>query len=80
MKQRTVGMYEAKTSFSQLIGRVVAGEEVVISRSGQPVAKIVRFTPLSEPRRPGLLAGQVVVKPGFDEPPPGLRDSFRDGG
>ena len=78
MEQRIVGMYEAKTTFSQLIGRVVAGEEVVISRSGRPVAKIVGFTPLSAPRKPGLLAGRIVVKPGFDEPPPPFEEAFRD--
>ena len=73
MKPRVVGMYEAKTTLSQLVERVVAGEEVVISRSGRPVAKLVGFTPLSEPRTPGLLAGRIVLKPAFDEPAP-VRD------
>ena len=38
----TVNMHEAKTRLSQLVSKVEAGEEVVISRDGKPVAKLVR--------------------------------------
>lgn len=34
----TVGAYEAKTRFSQLIERVIQGERIVITRHGTPVA------------------------------------------
>ncbi len=34
----TVGAYEAKTHFSQLLERVEAGEQIVISKHGVPVA------------------------------------------
>ena len=37
----TVGAYEAKTHFSELLGRVEAGEEVTITRHGAPVARLV---------------------------------------
>ncbi len=36
-----VGVHEAKTHLSQLLRRVAGGEEVVITRSGRPVAKLV---------------------------------------
>jgi prevent-host-death family protein len=36
-----VNIHEAKTHFSKLLRRVAAGEEIVISRAGKPVAKIV---------------------------------------
>ena len=39
--QNFVGAFEAKTHFSQLIERVVHGEEIFITRHGKPVAKIV---------------------------------------
>lgn len=42
-----VGMHEAKTRLSQLVDQVERGvrEEVVISRNGRPVAKLVPFEP-----------------------------------
>ena len=38
----TVGAFEAKTHLSSLLDRVAAGEEVVITRHGKPVARLVR--------------------------------------
>jgi prevent-host-death family protein len=37
----TVGAYEAKTRFSQLLERVAGGEEITITRHGNPVARLV---------------------------------------
>ncbi|HWM54269.1 MAG TPA: type II toxin-antitoxin system prevent-host-death family antitoxin [Solirubrobacterales bacterium] len=36
-----VNMHEAKTHLSKLVERVEGGEEIVISRSGTPAAKLV---------------------------------------
>jgi len=63
-----VSVYDAKAQLSKLLGRVEAGEEIVISRHGRPVARLV---PLAE-RRPGRLAGAwkdrgIVVPDDFDE-------------
>ena len=40
----TVGAFEAKTHLSSLLDRVEAGEEVVITRHGKPVARLVAET------------------------------------
>jgi len=37
----TVGAFEAKTHLSTLLDRVAAGEEVVITRHGGPVARLI---------------------------------------
>ena len=37
----SVGAYEAKTRFSDLLRRVEAGEELTITRHGAPVARMV---------------------------------------
>lgn len=37
----TVAAFEAKTHFSALLDRVERGEEIVITRHGKPVAKLV---------------------------------------
>jgi len=36
---KTVTIHVAKTTLSQLIARVEAGEEIIIARDKQPVAK-----------------------------------------
>jgi prevent-host-death family protein len=62
-----VGVYEAKTTFSRLLERVAAGEEVVITRRGEEVARLVppagRRT-----RRLGLDRGLLTVPDDFDSP------------
>jgi antitoxin (DNA-binding transcriptional repressor) of toxin-antitoxin stability system/antitoxin component of MazEF toxin-antitoxin module len=61
---------------SRLLDRALAGEEVVVTRSGRPVAKLVPLP--REPRRPGRLAGKLVIAPDFDAPlPEGLAAAFR---
>lgn len=62
-------MHEAKTHLSRLLQRVEAGEEVLIARSGQPVARLVPFDK-SLPREPGRLKGQVRIAADFDAPLP----------
>ena len=45
----TVNLARAKAHLSELLDRVEAGEEVVITRHGRPVAHI---SPVARPRRP----------------------------
>lgn len=40
-KSTTVGSFEAKTHLAALIDRAAAGEEVIITRRGKPVARLV---------------------------------------
>ena len=66
----TVNVHEAKTQLSRLLQAVEAGEEVVIARAGQPVARLVGLEPVVPRRRFGMLAGQYTVPPDFDAPLP----------
>ena len=40
-----IGIYDAKSKLSELIDKVRAGKEVVITRHGEPVAKLVPMSP-----------------------------------
>jgi len=64
-----VNVHEAKTRLSRLLARAEAGEEIVIARSGTPVA---RLAPLRKPvkRRFGSMAGQIQIGDAFLEPLP----------
>jgi prevent-host-death family protein len=54
-------IYEAKTNLSKLIAQVEAGDEVVLSRSGKPVARIIPWTePAQAARKLGALAGRIT--------------------
>lgn len=61
-------VHDAKTHLSRLLDRVAQGEEVIIAKSGRPVAKLVRIT--TEPRKPGRLKGRIHIAPDFDDPLP----------
>lgn len=43
----TIGLFEAKTHLSELIARVEAGDEIVITRHNKPVAKLVPIAEVS---------------------------------
>lgn len=75
-----INVYAAKTQLSRLIDKVNAGEEVVITRHGRPVARLV---PAEErkPRKLGLLKGKIWMSEGFDAPlPDDLLDLFEGKG
>ncbi len=73
-----VGMHEAKSQLSRLVELAEGGEEIIIQRSGRPVARLVAM----ERRRPvadafGLLRGQIELADDFDELPAGFAEHFR---
>ena len=64
---RTINVHEAKTHLSALLARVAAGERIVLSRHGKPIAQLVPLEPA--PRRQlGFLKGSV--DPTFFDPLP----------
>ena len=52
----SVGSYDAKTHFSELLAKVEMGEEITITRHGMPVARLVpvRRKHTSEERRAAI--------------------------
>lgn len=73
-----VGMHEAKSQLSRLVEMVERGEEVIIQRSGRPVARLVAVhhrRPVSEAF--GALRGQIRIADDFDELPPEFTEHFR---
>lgn len=62
-----VNVHHAKTHLSKLLQRVAAGEEIVIARGGEPIAKLV---PIRRSRRRvfGADRGLVRLSEEFDAP------------
>jgi prevent-host-death family protein len=61
-------IHEAKTQLSRIIERVEKGEQIVISRAGVPVAKVVPIPTRADRRGRGSLAGQIELADDWDSP------------
>ncbi len=57
---------EARAALPEVVRRVGAGEEVTITRHGQPVAVVVRPDALRARRADALLAGAASVREEID--------------
>lgn len=58
-----LNIYDAKTHLSRLVANVAAtGEEYIIARNGQPMAKIVPLTPAEKTPRIGFMKGKGKIK------------------
>ncbi|MER6192611.1 type II toxin-antitoxin system prevent-host-death family antitoxin [Streptomyces cyaneofuscatus] len=73
---RQYDVHEAQTHLSRILEQVAAGEEVVISKAGEPVAKVVPLGPKVRRTGRGSLAGRIHIADGFDELPDGIADAF----
>jgi prevent-host-death family protein len=72
-----VNIHEAKTHLSRLLERVAMGEEVIIAKAGEPVAKLVPITPSARKFKLGSAKGQFVVPDDFNDPlPKEIEDLF----
>lgn len=76
MAVETVNVYQAKTHLSALLDRVERGEEIVVARSGRPIARLVPLQARLEPRVPGVWRGRVRIGRDFDELPESIAAAF----
>ena len=61
-----VNIHQAKTHLSNLLERVAAGEEVIIGKSGQPIAKLVPVVVVKKPRKLGRDRGKLWMATDFE--------------
>jgi prevent-host-death family protein len=59
-------IHDAKTHLSQIIERVEHGEEIIISRAGRPVAKVIPLAGRVQRSGRGSLRGQLTLAPDWD--------------
>jgi prevent-host-death family protein len=65
-----VNIHEAKTHFSKLLMRVLNGEEIIIAKAGDPIAKIVSIKSKLKKRVPGSAKGKIFISDDFNDPLP----------
>ncbi|MFF3291755.1 type II toxin-antitoxin system Phd/YefM family antitoxin [Streptomyces sp. NPDC003023] len=64
---RQYNVHEAKTHFSKILEAVATGEEVIISKSGSPVAKVIPLASKVRRTARGSLTEPVVFRDDFDD-------------
>jgi len=74
----TVNMHEAKTNLSKLIMLLEKGEDIIIAKAGNPVARLTAY--VERPQRvPNRLKGRVRFKEDFDSSNDEIRMLFEGG-
>lgn len=67
----TISLQDLQRDPASLLDRVEAGERLVVSREGRPVAELRPLAPVVHGPRPfGLAAGAFTVPADFDAPLP----------
>lgn len=61
-------IHDAKTHLSRIIDRVEHGEEIIISRAGKPVAKVIPLTANIRRKSYGLMRGEIYFAEDWDSP------------
>lgn len=71
-----VNVHEAKSHLSKLLARVEQGEEIIIARSGEPIARLSR---VRKPRLrdfAGCMKGEIWLADDWDDPDPEIERLF----
>ncbi len=63
-----VNIAKAKATFSSLIERALEGEEIVITKHGEPVVMLVRAPGSQKKARLGTMAGTFKLPDDWDTP------------
>ncbi len=61
---KTYSIYETKAKLSEILRQVKAGQEIIVSERGHPIAKISSFSPKEgwEGRIEALITGGQIIK------------------
>lgn len=73
---QTVNVEEAKNQLQDLLALALAGNEIIITKDGKPLARLVPVNPQGKKRVAGLNRGALWVSEDFDE---SLPDDFWSG-
>jgi prevent-host-death family protein len=69
-------IHEAKSRLSKLVEQAMNGEEVVIAKAGQPMARLVPIRVDDSPRLGGQWKGRVRITDDFDTLPDDTAAAF----
>lgn len=76
---QVVNIHEAKTNLSKLIEKTLKGEEVIIAKAGEPIAKLSPYKEKLKPRKSGLWKGKVWMSEDFNDEDEEINKLFYEG-
>jgi len=65
-----VNIHKAKTHLSKLLAQVKEGQEIIIAKSGKPIAKLIPIAEKPVRRIPGTAKNKITISPSFNDPLP----------
>ncbi len=63
-----VDINQAKQNFPELIEKTISNGEVIITKDGQPIAKLVSIATTKQQRKFGTAKGLIKMSADFDKP------------
>ncbi len=69
-------MYQAKTHLSRLVEKALEGEDIVISKAGKPLVRLVPYESKPLPVVTGTLKGRIKIAADFNELSPEIENIF----
>jgi antitoxin (DNA-binding transcriptional repressor) of toxin-antitoxin stability system len=79
MTMPVLDILDVQTTFARLVEEAACGREVIIARSGKPIARLTPFTAPAQPKKLGLLNGKTDVGNDFNAPLDGEVSSTFEG-
>ncbi len=71
---QNVDISQAKQHLSELVEKTICGGEIIITKAGQPVAKIVGIPKRRKQRQFGSAKGLIKISEDFDKPLEDFKD------
>jgi prevent-host-death family protein len=65
---KLIKLYDAKTHLSSLVDRAAKGEEFIIAKGNEPMARLVPLSKRGMRRAPGGWEGRIEIADDFDAP------------
>lgn len=65
---QNIDINQAARRFSDLIKYAIGGDEVIITKSGKPIAKLIAIAENKQHRQFGSAKGLIKISDDFDEP------------
>jgi prevent-host-death family protein len=64
---KTINIHAARTHLFSLVEEVAKGEEIIITKAGKPVARLIAMERATFDRKPGTLKHLIEIYRNFDD-------------
>lgn len=73
---QTYTLTEAKAKFSEVVEKAMKGEEIIVTKMGEPAVQIKAYQPQAKTPLLGMMKGEITMSDDFDEWPEDIARSL----